>query len=69
MAFAIKLSNLFKTQRDSDSFASLPEINDVFNEKWTEFVAGELAHSNDLNSRSLGGRQRSNTDEEDDPAS
>ena len=28
-------------------------------------MSGELAHSNDLNNRALGGRQRSNSDEDD----
>jgi hypothetical protein len=37
----------------------------VFNSDWNDFVRGELAHSNDLNNRALGGRQRSNSDDED----
>jgi hypothetical protein len=69
MAFAVKLANLLKTQKDSEPFSTLPELNDVFDHKWISFVDGELASSNELNNRSLGGRQRSNTDEDDDPAS
>ena len=70
MAFAIKLGNLFKAQEGSDSFKGLESLEMLFeNLKWKDFVAGELSRSNELNDRHLGGRQRSNTDDDDDPTS
>ena len=66
MAFSIKLANLLKDK--SDSFSEIEGYSEVFDHNWKAFVEGELNHSNELNNRALGGRQRSNTDEDEDPA-
>lgn len=66
MAFAIKLANQLVTVRDSASFKELPELATVFTPEWNAFVKGELARSNELNNRALGGRQRSKSDDEED---
>jgi hypothetical protein len=69
MAFAIKMANIFKAAQDSAAFKDLDLLKTVFDSEWTKFVVGELARSNDLNNRALGGRQRSKSDDDDDPTS
>lgn len=70
MAFVIKLANLFKAQQESPGFKEIENLNSVFNKAWNDFVKNELNSSNELNNRALGGRQRTNTDpDDDDPSS
>lgn len=62
MGFTTQLANLIVKTKGS---LEQCDTATLFNEEWESYVRSELASSNERNSRNLGGRPTSNTDEDD----
>jgi hypothetical protein len=69
MGFVVKLATLIKKRYEQENMKNECDAFLIFDSRWTDFVDGELLRSNEQNSKALGGRQRSDTDDNDDPSS